>query len=51
MLDDIKRTLWAAAEAACKLGSLRKYAYPPDQPEAAIELVRRQTEALGEAWA
>ena len=30
---------------------LRKYKYPPDQQEAAVELVLRQAEALGEAWA
>ena len=30
---------------------LRKYKYPPDQQEAAIELVLLQAQALGEAWA
>ncbi len=30
---------------------LRKYKYPPDQQEGAVELVLRQAEALGEAWA
>jgi type I restriction enzyme R subunit len=30
---------------------LRKYKYPPDQQEAAIELVLEQAEAIGEAWA
>ena len=30
---------------------LRKCKYPPDQQEAAVELVLRQAEALGEAWA
>jgi type I restriction enzyme R subunit len=29
---------------------LRKYKYPPDQQDAAVELVLRQAEALGEAW-
>ncbi len=29
---------------------LRKYKYPPDQQEAAVELILRQAEALGEAW-
>jgi len=29
---------------------LRKYKYPPDQQEAAIELVLKQAEAIGEAW-
>lgn len=29
---------------------LRKYKYPPDLQEAAVELVLRQAEALGEAW-
>jgi type I restriction enzyme R subunit len=30
---------------------LRKYKYPPDYQEGAVELVLRQAEALGEAWA
>ena len=30
---------------------LRKYKYPPDQQDGAVELVLRQAEALGEAWA
>ncbi len=30
---------------------LRKYKYPPDHQEGAIELVLRQAEALGESWA
>jgi len=30
---------------------LRKYKYPPDQQEAAVELVLEQAKALGEAWA
>ncbi|CAE6724145.1 type I restriction enzyme endonuclease domain-containing protein [Candidatus Nitrotoga fabula] len=29
---------------------LRKYKYPPDQQDAAVELVLQQTEALGEGW-
>ncbi len=29
---------------------LRKYKYPPDQQEAAIELVLQQAEVLGEEW-
>jgi type I restriction enzyme R subunit len=29
---------------------LRKYKYPPDQQEEAIELVLQQAQALGEAW-
>ncbi|MFM9433527.1 type I restriction enzyme, R subunit [Janthinobacterium sp. CG_23.3] len=29
---------------------LRKYKYPPDQQERAVELVLQQAEALGEAW-
>ena len=29
---------------------LRKYKYPPDQQEAAVALVLRQADALGEAW-
>jgi len=30
---------------------LRKYKYPPDQAEGAVQLVLQQAEALGEAWA
>lgn len=30
---------------------LRKYKYPPDQQERAVELVLQQAEALGEGWA
>ncbi|CAJ0699158.1 type I restriction endonuclease subunit R [Ralstonia wenshanensis] len=30
---------------------LRKYKYPPDQQEGAVELVLQQAEALGEVWA
>jgi type I restriction enzyme R subunit len=30
--------------------TLRKYKYPPDQQELAIELVLQQAQALGEAW-
>lgn len=30
---------------------LRKYKYPPDQQEDAVDLVLRQAKALGEAWA
>ena len=30
---------------------LRKYKYPPDQAEKAVELVLQQVETLGEAWA
>lgn len=30
---------------------LRKYKYPPDQAEEAVELVLQQAETLGEAWA
>jgi type I restriction enzyme R subunit len=29
---------------------LRKYKYPPNQQEAAVELVLQQAQALGEAW-
>jgi type I restriction enzyme R subunit len=29
---------------------LRKYKYPPDLEVAAVELVLRQAEALGESW-
>ena len=29
---------------------LQKYKYPPDQQDAAVELVRQQAKALGEAW-
>jgi hypothetical protein len=30
---------------------LRKYKYPPDRQDAAVELVLQQAKALGEAWA
>nr|WP_246388171.1 type I restriction enzyme endonuclease domain-containing protein [Desulfovibrio intestinalis] len=30
---------------------LRKYKYPPDQAEGAIDIVLRQAQELGEAWA
>ena len=30
---------------------LRKYKYPPDMQDAAVELVLQQAEALGESWA
>ena len=30
---------------------LRKYKYPPDLKNAAVELVLQQAQALGEAWA
>ena len=29
---------------------LRKYKYPPDQAEEAVELVLQQVETLGEVW-
>jgi len=29
---------------------LRKYKYPPDQQDVAVELILRQAQALGEAW-
>ena len=29
---------------------LRKYKYPPDQREAAVELVLQQAEVIGESW-
>ena len=29
---------------------LRKYKYPPDQADVAVELVLQQAEALGENW-
>ena len=31
--------------------SLRKYKYPPDQQDAAVDLVLQQAQALGESWA
>lgn len=31
--------------------TLRKYKYPPDQQEVAVELVLQQAKALGEQWA
>ena len=30
---------------------LRKYKYPPDQQDAAVDLVLQQAQALGESWA
>ncbi|WP_254067327.1 type I restriction enzyme endonuclease domain-containing protein [Shewanella xiamenensis] len=30
---------------------LRKYKYPPDQADGAVQLVLQQAEALGEQWA
>ena len=30
---------------------LRKYKYPPDQQDAAVELVLQQMQTLGEEWA
>ena len=30
---------------------LRKYKYPPDLQEAAVDLVLQQAQALGESWA
>ncbi|WP_294273769.1 type I restriction enzyme endonuclease domain-containing protein [Propionivibrio sp.] len=30
---------------------LRKYKYPPDLQEVAVELVLQQVQPLGEAWA
>jgi type I restriction enzyme, R subunit len=30
---------------------LRKYRYPPDEQESAVELVLQQAKALGEEWA
>jgi len=30
---------------------LKKYKYPPDKQESAVELILQQTQALGEAWA
>lgn len=32
------------------LGWLRKYKYPPDMQDAAVELVLQQAQALVEAW-
>jgi type I restriction enzyme R subunit len=29
---------------------LKKYKYPPDQAEAAVELVLEQAQSLGEEW-
>jgi type I restriction enzyme R subunit len=30
---------------------LKKYKYPPDKQESAVDLILKQTQALGEAWA
>jgi type I restriction enzyme R subunit len=29
---------------------LKKYKYPPDQHDAAVQLILKQAQALGEAW-
>lgn len=30
--------------------TIRKYKYPPDQADAAVELVLQQAETLGDSW-
>ena len=30
---------------------LKKYKYPPDKQESAVDMILQQTQALGEAWA
>lgn len=49
-------TPWTFAKAGARLRLmvkriLRKYRYPPDQQDAAVELVLQQARALGEVWA
>ena len=60
LTENLKRSItvdWSAREsvrATLRLmvkRILRKYKYPPDQQERAVELVLQQAEALGEAWA
>ena len=59
LAENLRRNLsvdWSARESVqAKLRLmvkriLRKYKYPPDQQEAAVELVLQQAKALGEAW-
>jgi len=59
LTENLKRSItvdWSAREsvrATLRLmvkRILRKYKYPPDQQERAVELVLQQAEALGEAW-
>ena len=60
LTENLKRSItvdWSAREsvrATLRLmvkRILRKYKYPPDQQERAVELVLQQAEALGDAWA
>ncbi|CAN7228560.1 type I restriction endonuclease subunit R [Pseudorhodoferax sp. LjRoot39] len=60
LADNLRKNLtvdWSALESVqAKLRLmvkriLRKYKYPPDQQDAAVELVLQQAHALGEAWA
>lgn len=44
-----RESVWAKLRLMVKR-ILRKYKYPPDQQDAAVELVLRQVETLGEAW-
>jgi type I restriction enzyme R subunit len=52
MLDDIKKTLWATADKLRLMVKriLRKYKYPPDLQDAAVELVLQQAQVNGEDW-
>ena len=45
-----RESVWARLRLMVKR-IVRKYKYPPEQQEAAVEVVLRQAEALGEAWA
>ncbi|KQP19703.1 type I restriction endonuclease subunit R [Pseudorhodoferax sp. Leaf265] len=60
LADNLRKNLtvdWSARESVqAKLRLmvkriLRKYKYPPDQQDTAVELVLQQAHALGEAWA
>lgn len=60
LTENLKRSItvdWSAREsvrATLRLmvkRILRKYKYPPDQQERAVELILQQVEALGETWA
>jgi alkyl sulfatase BDS1-like metallo-beta-lactamase superfamily hydrolase len=51
-----QRGLLAARQCAGHVAAdgeadFRKYKYPPDQQEGAVDLVLQQAQALGEAWA
>ena len=55
--NNFKETLWKTADslrARLRLlvrNLLRKYKYPPDQQDEAVELVLSQAEVISEEWA